>query len=128
MISSPYWVKNKKIAHKQLNAEGLVSSGAQKAIKEIGKRSQGGEGKHLPPPSPFEWRKGEQKEKYFIPGSTGTISTLFNTMMVPLGWGLLSESLVWNRVWKAESFGDNEAPRIWKKKQNKIQVQKSNYK
>ena len=78
-------MKNKKIAHKQLNAEGLVSSGAQKAIKEISNRSQGGEGKHLPPPSLLEWRKGEEKEKEFFPGSTGSISTLFNTMMVPLG-------------------------------------------
>ena len=57
-------MKNKKIAHNQLNAEGLVSSGAQKAIKEIGNRSQGGEGKHLPSrPSPLEWRKGDEKEK-----------------------------------------------------------------
>ena len=55
--------EKQKIAHNQLNAEGLVSSGAQKAIKEIGNRSQGGEGKHLPPPSPLEWWMGEEKEK-----------------------------------------------------------------
>ena len=62
MISSPYWVKNKKIAHNQLNAEGLVSSGAQKAIKEIGNRSQGGEEKHLPPPPPLSGRRGKKKK------------------------------------------------------------------
>ena len=44
--------QKQKIAHNQLNAEGLVSSGAQKAIKEIGNRSQGGEGKHLLPLPP----------------------------------------------------------------------------
>ena len=54
----------------------------QKTIKEIlGHR----EGKENTSPRPLEWRKGEEKEKEFIPGSTGSISTLFNTMMVPLG-------------------------------------------
>ena len=55
-------MKNKKIAHNQLNAEGLVSSGAQKAIKEIGNRSQGGEGKHLPPLPPLSGGRGKKKE------------------------------------------------------------------
>ena len=56
-------MKNKKIAHNQLNAEGLVSSGAQKAIKEIGNRSQGGEEKHLPPPPPLSGGRGKKKKK-----------------------------------------------------------------
>ena len=66
MISSPYWVKNKKIAHNQLNAEGLVSSGAQKAIKEIGNRSQGEEGKHLSPLPPWV-EEGGRKRKIIHP-------------------------------------------------------------
>ena len=57
--------KKQKVAHNQLNAEGLVSSAAQKTIKEIlGHR----EGKENTSPHPLEWRKGEEKEKEFIPG------------------------------------------------------------
>ena len=58
--------EKQKIAHNQLNAEGLVSSGAQKAIKEIGNRSQGGEGKHLPPLPPWV-EEGGRKRKIIHP-------------------------------------------------------------
>ena len=54
--------EKQEIAHNQLNAEGLVSSGAQKAIKEIGNRSQGGEEKHLPPPPPLSGGRGKKKK------------------------------------------------------------------
>ena len=59
--------EKQKIAHNQLNAEGLVASGAQKAIKEIGNRSQGGEGKHLPPPLPPWVEEGGRKRKRIHP-------------------------------------------------------------
>ena len=50
--------EKQKIAHNQLNAEGLVSSGAQKAIKEIGNR----EGKeNTSPPSPWVEEGGRKK-------------------------------------------------------------------
>ena len=54
-------MKNKKIAHKQLNAEGLVSSGAQKAIKVIGHR-EGKENTFPPPPSPLSGGRGKNKK------------------------------------------------------------------
>ena len=37
----------------------------------------------------------------------------------------MSESSVWNRVWKAESFGDHEAPRILKKNKTKYKCKKA---
>ena len=55
--------EKQKVAHNQLNAEGLVSSGAQKAIKEIGNRSQGGEGKHLPPLPPWVEEGGRKRKR-----------------------------------------------------------------
>ena len=45
-------------ANNQLNAEGLVSSGAQKAIKEVGHRK----GKENSPPPPLSGGRGKKKK------------------------------------------------------------------
>ena len=111
--------EKQKVAHNQLNAEGLVSSGAQKAIKEIlGHR----EGKENTPPPPLSGGRGQEKKK----NSSQDQQDLFPHFSTPpLGWELLSDSSVWDRVWKAESFGDNEAPGIWIKQNNKTKQKPS---
>ena len=99
IIFISFWIYDKltilsekqKVAHNQLNAEGLASSGAQKAIKELGHW----DGKDNTSLSPLSEGRGKKKKTNSFHDKQDLFQHFFNTMMVPLGWGLLSDSSVW---------------------------------